>query len=292
MKIFTSKSLSCPSSMFPRPLKLILKIFGLSLNSKRQRSDVIFFSIFLIRFFTLILFESIYSLSFKLNEFLFNLSIFVMPVYAISHIFFNLHKFIKMFDASCAGMCSLHHTGPESEYAAKVYRLNVICLVAILIGTSFAYGVGLSVMYAPDSWVIRRTIPIVGLLRPEVERVTALTLYIHEAVAVSYLPISIALYLAYYECLMIFKRVILNRVSSYDGRSFFQALNHLEEMSNIFESHLSLLPFNWLSYCINPSLCSLLGFAASDHVVGVNSLEVWMNIAWLRFTSCPIKRWR
>lgn len=270
--------LSRPSSIFSPQLKFFLRIFGLHLGTTRQRCDNALFAIFLIRLTTLVIFEVQYSLKFKWIEFLFNLFVFVLPIYGFSHLFLNLCKFIELFDASCGKVCSLYSTESASDHMNRVRRVNFVCVMAVLIHLFFAYFIGLSVIFVTDSWVIRRTIPMKDF-NPTFERTIALIAYIYEAVCLNYVPISIALYLAYYECLMIFKKIILTRVSSFNGqRCLFRALDHLDEMINIFESYLSLLPFNWLFYCINPSLCSVLALAASDRVAGENTLEVWMNM--------------
>ena len=267
--------LSDPNSIFTSWFLVYLKIIGLSLSKRKTIINILLFCLFLIRWTSLLVFEVIYPISagFKILEIFANLTIFIYPVYGFIHLFINLNKFAQQFGQSCRQISLWNSAVKTCSYVKNMHRSNTISLLMIFCQAILYYCTGMAVMYDTEPWVIRRTIPTRTSLAMTTERTIAMIVFIYEALIVNYVQISVAVYLSFHQCVMIFKRMVLERLPMCDRRCSLLLLNQLEEMMNIFESYLSLLPFNWLAYCISPSLCTLLSLAAKDHVSGNNRFE-------------------
>ena len=218
------------------------------------------------------------SKGFKTIEMLSNFNGFILPFLGLIHLFINLNKFIVLFNGCCYKLSVLSNARSSLMNSRNIHRLNLLWLLVMTLQTVFYFLIGLAMIDTPGSWVIKRTIPFSSPLPPAVDTIIAYLSYAYESIGMNYITLSLAVYLSFYEFVICFKRIVLVQLHQCNRQSFFHLLNQLEEMINIFESHLSPLPFNWLAYGISPSLCTFLSMAAPDHKAGANSLEVWMII--------------
>lgn len=266
---------------FPSSDSLLIsfyKILGFSFNSPRNWKAYAAYSCFFLRLVTVIASEIRDALRRKAKpiEFLSNTSIFVYPFVEFTYLFVIFPRFSQQFNSL-------------SRWFA-LDRIQVISVKCFLRKTSFAWLVMIAIQsltqfsivlpeFGKRNWSVKRNFPLETPLGLFVESVISLIVYPYEALVVTYIPISTSIYIFFYASVISLKKVVIETLTSHTTCDRLRILNQLDDLIACFEDHLSLLPFNWLGFCLGPCLCYLLLFVGtSDAVLLDSATEIFIQV--------------
>lgn len=265
-------------STLDSPLISFYKILGFSFNSSPSYKQYLIFSLFALRLITIIIFEIINATQekAKIVEFLSNTFIFLYPFIEFSYIFcihwrlsLKLNKLILSFDLTRSQV---------AEMRRVLRATSILSLVVIIIQSITQFCIALPEFNKSRGWVVRRNFPVATCLGLQVESIISLSIYMYEAIVVTYIPLSTSLYIFYLTIIISLKQIVLNKIPSCTIDQVFNTLTQLDDTINFFEDHLSILPFNWLGFCLGPCLCYLLLFITSDAVLLENVIEISIQV--------------
>lgn len=121
-----------------------------------------------------------------------------------------------------------------------------------------------------NSLFIQRTFFSLIHLGQVAETIIAYLFYFVDVVVFLYIPLSISLYLIFFKILMSLKLFILRGMNNCSVCVALTRLNSLEDLMVAFESHLSIVPLNWLFYGLSACLIYIL--------VNIHTLQLTLPI--------------
>ena len=100
-----------------------------------------------------------------------------------------------------------------------------------------------------SNWIYERTVPIPGL-NNIIRTILLVIVFAYESLFTSYIGISVGFYICLFQCFMIYKKCMLNRLenTSLKSREFSLHLNEINDAILSYESIVTILPFNWMVY--------------------------------------------
>lgn len=271
----------------------------MSFDSPKTCKLYLMYSVFAVRLVTIIIYE-IWSATVegaRWIEFLSNTFIFVYPFVEFTYLFFihtrlslQLHTFYMSFDCTQVQV---------AQMKGRLQRTSVTCFVIIIIQVITQFCLPLPEFTRSRGWMVKRTFPTPTRFGLLCESLISITVYCYEAIVVTYIPLSASLYMFYLTLIMCLKGIALERVSSCTVDGVLQMCDQLDDVMDCFEEHLSILPFNWLGFCLGPCLCYLLLFVTSEavllHNVAEIAIQVYIqtcNILLTLFSLFIISKWQ
>ena len=265
-------------SMTHSPLIKFYRILGFSLDSTKRPKQYLIFFLFFFRLLTIVIFEIVSAVHYKAQvvEFLSNTSIFLYPFVEFSYLFcihsrlsLKLNRFVLSFN--------LTHS-KAVRVQSLLRKTSIVSLVIIIIQSITQFFIALPEFMKSRGWMVGRNFPVATTLGFQVESIISLTIYTYEAVVVTYIPLSASLYIFYLTIIMCLKQIAVEQIPSCTIDEALKILAQLDDSIDCFEDHLSILPFNWLGFCLGPGLCYLLLFITSNAVLLENTIEISIQV--------------
>lgn len=245
-----------PATVFRPCFKLIYAVLGITCNSTRSKLNNIFRFLVILRMITVIAISSHnnFGRKIRLIEFLVDSGVDFYPLVEFVYLSIALTRLNREFETFSDRLAiKITHLSSVIEC---VRQQNARLIIYIAVTFMFCLGDIFSMIHVPRNWLVRHTFPVPTSLGSLTETIIGYLIALFECMIKNYIPLSASLYLCYYKLLLSIKEKVLHNISSSTThKSIYEQLRELDCFVDTFESVLSILPLNWLSYNVGPGLC-------------------------------------
>lgn len=288
-----------PNKCFLIYFKFIYCLVGISLKSPKILPARIMFLIFITRILFTFSYEMYLTIAtnVKMLEFFANICFFIVPITEFTYLYISFDKLNKNFNQYGENLS--FNPGEYKKFINSFRKVQLSCMALILFQYSINFSIGVAVFQLDNSWIVRKIIPVKTNINPVIEKTLGLSSYAFESFTVNYIPLSISLYLCCFRMMLFFKESALKKVFSSNHQSLGFDLNKLDDLIDSFEAIMSVMPFNWLAYCLSTGIWTILIFLTPNATLGMNYSERQIaivyqsiNILMVLATLFVISKWQ
>lgn len=241
-------------SMFEK----IYHIIGISFYSKRGVKMNLLYLFFIYRVISAMIANVHFALGLNSSSMyktlISNQIMFTIPALEYLYLILNLCKLTSSIDCF---MSNLNINISDSRaYIANVRRMSLFCAIAIIVRLTIQMIPAVRAFNETNNFMVQRA--FLQSLPHIVASTLGFIMYSIEDFSMSFIFLSTSIYLIFFKILISIKLILLKKMNQCNISSVLWQLDRLEDLSTMFDSILSPLPFDWMNFCLSGSLVIVL----------------------------------